>query len=354
MLFLDPSRPLPAAQTPYQMRVLNFCQQWQAEETSFLLRTSGSTGIPKPIQLTRSQMIASAILTGQTFGLQSGDRALCCLDVQYVAGMMMLVRALELKLSVVVVEPSTAPLKEWPTEWDLHFAAFTPLQLHTIVHQSSNAQAILRSAKAILVGGAPVSVQLEAELQHLEAPLFATYGMTETVSHVAIRRINGTTRSDAFRVLNGVEAGADERGCLWVRGGMTDFALIQTNDLVEWVDTRQFRWMGRFDSIINSGGLKIQPERVEAIVSSVLLAAGMDARFFVMGLRDERLGQCVGLISEGGPLAAEIRERIQSAVEAQVSRYAVPRRWLSVLHFDETATGKLDKRATLQSLGEYS
>ncbi len=354
MLFLDPNQPLPTARTPYEEQALFFCEQWQAGETSFLLHTSGSTGVPKSIRLTRSQLIASAQLTGQTFSLQPGDQALCCLDVRYVAGLMMLVRALELKLNVVVVEPIATPLEEWPAGWVLHFAAFVPLQVQALLQKSSGTQAILRSAKAILVGGTPVSAQLEAELQHLDASVFATYGMTETVSHIAIRRLNGPTRSDAFQLLDGVEAGADERGCLWVRGGMTDFALVQTNDLVDWLDSRRFRWVGRFDSIINTGGVKIQPERVEAVVAPLLLAAGLDSRFFVAGLPDERLGQCVALVWEGVPLKAEIQERIQEAIKTQVSRYAVPRQWLAVAQFRETATGKIDKQATLQSSGEQS
>lgn len=299
-------------------------------------------------------MAFSARLTGQTFSLQPGDTALCCLDVRYVAGLMMLVRALELNLRLVVVEPSTLPLESWPAGRPLHFAAFVPLQLQRLMRKTSGELPMLRSANALLVGGAPVSSQLEAELQRLEAPVFATYGMTETVSHIAIRRLNGPTRSNAFQLLDAVEAGSDARGCLWVRGGMTDFAIVQTNDLVEWTDTRHFRWLGRYDSIINTGGVKIQPERVEALVTPVLLAAGLDARFFITGLPDEQLGQGVAMVWEGVPLALEIQEWIQLAVETGLSRFAVPRRWLSIPHFSETSTGKVDQRATLQSMGEYS
>lgn len=354
MLFINAHRSLPTPQTAYEARTLGFCQQWQAGETAFLLHTSGSTGVPKPIRLTRSQMVASAQVTGQTFGLQPGDRALCCLDVRYVAGLMMIVRALELNLNLAVVEPSSDPLKAWPREMSLDFVAFVPLQLQHLLRKSPDERLVLRSAKAILVGGAPVPAQLETELEQLEAPVFATYGMTETVSHVAIRRLNGPVRSDAFQLLDGVEAGTDGRGCLWVRGGMTDYALVQTNDLVEWIDIRQFRWIGRFDSIINSGGVKIQPERVEDVVAPVLLTAGINSRFFIAGLPDERLGECVSLVNEGNPLPADVRERIRIAVETQVSRYAVPRRWLSVSRFSETATGKVDQRSTLQSFKEQS
>ena len=204
MLKLIPDQPLPAPTSPYEQTVVDFCRLWLSSRETFVLHTSGSTGTPKPIHLTRRQMAASAHLTGQTLGLQPGDSALCCLNVAYVAGVMMLVRALELRLTLTVVEPVGNPLLAVGEPLD--FAAFVPLQLQQILETPATLLG-LDQMKAILVGGAAVSPALEMQLQRIDAPVFGTYGMTETVSHVALRRLNGPTRSEWYHLLLGV-AGA--------------------------------------------------------------------------------------------------------------------------------------------------
>ena len=358
-LFLDPAAqhwPLP--QTPYDAEALDFCRAWQSGQTEFVLQTSGSTGTPKAITLTRAQMRASAHLTGQTLGLQTGDAALVCLNVRYVAGVMMLVRGLELSLPMTIIEPSGNPLATFDSrKTRFAFTAFVPLQLQTVLEQTPDKLPILNNMKAILVGGAATSPALERALQVIESPVFATYGMTETVSHIALRRLNGAERQDWFTALDGVVLGTDERGCLHITSAATNFVRVQTNDVVELINSptvgpptvgpARFRLLGRADRIINSGGVKVQPERIEQIIEDVLATAGIVARLFVAGRPDERLGQRVVLFCEAWRPTTEQWQRVQRAVREQMGPYAVPKEAVTVTQFVQTPTGKIDQARTI-------
>ena len=355
-MFLDPTQPdsWPAPQTQYEADALAFGRAWLGGQTEFVLPTSGSTGQPKPIRLTRAQMRASAHLTGQTLGLRAGDAALVCLNIHYVAGVMMLVRGLELGLLMTIVEPTSNPLAGFDaTTTRFAFTALVPLQLQTMLETPTNADQltklpILNRMKAILVGGAATSPALERALQVITAPVYATYGMTETVSHVALRRLNGPQRSDFFTALNGIELGTDARGCLHITAAATNFERVQTNDVVEMPDATHFRLRGRADTIINSGGVKVQPEPIEQIIQAVLAQFGPVPRLFVAGLPDEWLGQRITVISEQLSVSSEQWKMVQNAVRAELGAYAVPKEWLTVLSFVETPTGKIDRRATLR------
>ena len=354
-MLLDPSspQPWPVPQTPYEAEALDFCRAWLEGQTEFVLHTSGSTGIPKAISLTRPQMAASAHLTGQTLGLVAGDTALVCLNVRYVAGVMMLVRGLELGLPMTIIEPAGNPLARFdPAQTRFQFMALVPLQLQTILEQTLNALPILNDAKAILIGGAATSPALEQALQVIDAPVFATYGMTETVSHIALRRLNGPTRSDLFYALNGVELGTDERNCLHITSAATNGVRVQTNDVVELIATPdpgpvQFRLLGRADRIINSGGVKIQPERVERLIEDALAAENRPARLFVAGLPDDRLGQQIVVFIENRTLEPEVWKQLQGAIRQQIGPYAVPKAVIRVDEFAETPTGKVDRAQTI-------
>ena len=354
-MLLDPAAPQrwPVPQTPYEAEAIIFCRAWLSGQTEFVLQTSGSTGIPKSITLTRAQMRASAHLTGRTLGLTPGDAALVCLNIRYVAGVMMLVRGLELDLPMTVIEPSGNPLSGFnPAQTQFRFTAFVPLQLQTVLERATDKLPILNRMKAILIGGAATSPALEQALQVIESPVFATYGMTETVSHVALRRLNGPERQDLFTALDGVDLGTDERSCLHITSAATNFVRVQTNDVVELIDTpaanpTHFRLLGRADRIINSGGVKVQPEPIERIVENVLATAGLSARLFVAGLPDERLGQRVVLFCEKLEMNTEQWQRVQNALRKQMEPYAVPKEVITVNQFIETPTGKIDRTRTI-------
>jgi O-succinylbenzoic acid--CoA ligase len=353
----------PIPQTPYEADALAFCRAWQQGQAEFTLHTSGSTGAPKPIRLTRAQMQASALLTGQTLGLRTGDEALVCLNIRYVAGIMMLVRGLELGLPMTIIEPSGNPLAKLNSV--LHsfaFTAFVPLQLQTILETNDSVKrsaylAILNGMKAILVGGAATSPALEQALQVITAPVYATYGMTETVSHIALRRLNGPNPTELFTALDGVTLGTDERGCLHITAAATNFERVQTNDVVELIDAEHsspihFRLLGRADRIINSGGVKLQPEPIEQLIQTTLAELGVHPlpRLFVVGLPDERLGQRLVLVVEQRDLISPLRSDLQESIRQQLGPYAVPKEIITVSKFVETPTGKIDQKATVAQI----
>lgn len=365
---IDPVCPdtWPVPQTPYEAEALAFCRTWLAGQQEFTLFTSGSTGTPKPIQLTRAQMQASAHLTGQTLGLQPGDPALVCLNIHYVAGIMMLVRGLELGLPMTIIEPVGNPLAGLdPRNATLAFIAVVPLQLQTILANPdpkgrADQLAILNNMKAILVGGAATSPALEQALQEINAPIYATYGMTETVSHIALRRLNGPLASDVFIALTDVDLGTDARGCLYITSAATNFERIQTNDVVDLTVAHdglkaQFRLLGRADRVINTGGVKVQPEQVERLIQTILADDTVDSgkptpRLFVAGLPDERLGQRLVVISEREPIQAGQWQRLQHTIRELLGLYAVPKECIVVDQFAETPTGKVDQTATVAQI----
>jgi O-succinylbenzoic acid--CoA ligase len=347
-----PQRLAGLALSPYEQTVLDFCRRWLAGQERFTLPTSGSTGPPKKISLHRNQLRLSAQLTGQALQLAPGDKALVCLSSAYIAGMMMLVRGFELGLALTIVEPSANPLAPFPAGSHFDFSAFVPLQLQTILSKTPEKQPILDRMKGILVGGGPVGAALLAQLQALSAPVYHTYGMTETVSHVALRRLNGPEAGELFRPLPGVTLGLDERGCLTVRAGVTNNETVVTNDLVTLQSDGSFRWLGRIDHVINSGGVKVQIEKVEAALDALFVRyrQGLLAsrRFFVGPIDDPRLGQAVAALIEGPPFPANIAAELRAELQQTLSRYEIPRYFFFLDRFLETPSGKIDRPANLQ------
>lgn len=341
----------------YEQHVLQFARQWLSGQETFTVHTSGSTGKPKAIQLTRAQMIMSAELTGQAVGLQPGDRALVCVSVAFIAGMMMLVRGFELGLHLTIIDPVSRPLASFAPDVRFDFTAMVPLQLQETIHSAQHEVAILHGMKAILIGGAPVSMALEHQAQQVTAPIYHTYGMTETVSHIALKRLNGPQRSDHFVSFDGVRLGLDERGCLTITSALTRGETLQTNDLVELYPDGSFVWQGRIDNVINSGGVKVQIEKVEHALEAWLVhyheGVYAQRRFFVGPLAHPRLGQAVVAVIEESScrdretVAPEFETTMRNALQQSLTRYEVPQHVYVVPRLLETHTGKVDRRANL-------
>ena len=329
---------------PPLQRALAFCWQWLQGRTSFLVPTSGSTGPPKTIELTRQQMVTSVRNTQRALSLTSDQTTLLGLDPAYIGGMMALCRALEIGMDVVGIPPSTHPLEELPVQPT--FLAMVPLQLQSWLESDL---ATLNAAHAILVGGAPVSPDVEKRIvANINTPIYSTYGMTETASHVALRALNGPDAHDTFRVLGDTVIGSDARGCLTLRGSVTQQKLVVTNDQVALVDERHFRWLGRHDWVINSGGVKVSPEPVEQAVAMQWPAT--PPPLLVVGLPDERLGQRVVLVVEGPAPAKSDQQPLLRAVAKKVPRYHAPREIYYVAVIPRTPTGKLSRRETVAML----
>ena len=304
-----------------------FLKSWFSKDDFINVKTSGSTGVPKEIKLLKVQMINSAFATGKYFGLTENTSTLLCLPTAYIAGKMMLIRALTLGWHLDVVVASSYPLKGIEKEYD--FSAMVPLQLE-------NSLKDLHLIRTLIVGGGVVSNQLQNKLQDLSTTVFATYGMTETITHIAVKKLNNfKTEPNFYEVLPNVAIYKDARNCLIIDAPEVSSELVFTNDIVHLISDTQFEWLGRFDTIINSGGVKLHPEKIEEKLSRIITA-----RFFVAGVSDEKLGEKLVLIIEGKSQPVELNN-------TNLSKFEVPKETYFVSKFIETETKKIQRKKTL-------
>ena len=238
----------------HEILMAQFFVKWFGTAPEMSVKTSGSTGLPKILPLTKEHMIFSAKTTGAYFNIGAGTRALLCLPVHYIAGQMMLVRALVLGWDLHVVAPSRDALTQYDNRYD--FVALVPYQV-------SYALSALKKVKKLIIGGGVLSQELETALQNHDVEAYATYGMTETITHVAARRVNGSERSEIYHAMPQVRFAQDQRDCLLIYAPGLSEAPIITNDVVRLVSDTAFCYLGRIDLVINSGGIKHQPESIE-------------------------------------------------------------------------------------------
>ena len=265
----------------FKIAIGNFILEWLKPFEQIAVSTSGSTGKPKQILLKKQQMVNSALTTGFFFRLKASDSALLCLPCDFIAGKMMLVRAMVLGLEIDCVAPSSTPLID--TQKAYHFAAMIPLQAENSIEK-------LELIKTLLIGGASINKILENKLVGLTNSIFETYGMTETITHIAVRKLTDSH----FKTLPDISINTDKRDCLVINASKICDDEVITNDIVELISTKEFKWLGRYDSIINSGGVKLIPEQIEAKLSRVI-----KNRFFVSSLPDYDLGNKLIIIVEG-------------------------------------------------------
>ncbi len=323
---------------PHEQIVGHFLLDWIDYSPILRVRTSGSTGRPKLISLKKQLMVNSALATGEFFDLKPGDSTLLCLSAAYIAGKMMLARAMVLGLELDLVLPASNPLLGNTKTYD--FCAMVPLQLEAALEQ-------INQIKKLIVGGAPISKKLREKAQLTRAQIFETYGMTETITHIAVRKIEQTVCSsgveNSFIVLPGITIKKDERDCLIINAPEVNPETIVTNDIVKIISDTQFEWLGRYDNIINSGGVKIIPERIEGKLESVI-----NNRFFIAGMPDEKLGQKIVLVVEGEVDKVAFLKKLKSMKELE--KYEVPKEIVCVSDFIETENGKVSRKYTLQQI----
>jgi O-succinylbenzoic acid--CoA ligase len=330
----------------FEKSTLGFCRDWIQGKDHFTLSTSGSTGSPKTISFRREQMEVSARLTSSALDLRPGYHALLCLDTRYVAGQMMLVRSFVTGMNIVAITPSANPFDLVEPGLRIDFTAVVPYQLQTIL-ESATGKTKLDSLKEVLVGGAGVSEKLKNMVQELVCPVYSSYGMTETISHVALKRLNGPAANHYFQVLPGVSIATDERGCLTIAADHLGPSKVVTNDLVEIAGPETFQWLGRLDRVINTGGVKVIPEKVEAEAEKIMAAMGLARRCFVTGTSDDRLGTQVMLVVEGSPFSESLQQDFFTRLRGALGKYEVPREIKFIPRFVETPTLKIDQGATL-------
>ncbi|HUH46602.1 MAG TPA: AMP-binding protein [Arenibacter sp.] len=300
--------------------------------------TSGSTGKPKTIDVQKEHMINSALATGAFFKMGPGTKGLHCLPSNFIAGKMMLIRAMYLGWDLHCIRPTSIPLIPTGNHYD--FCAMVPLQLQ-------NSIPALGRIGTLIVGGAPLASELKSRLVGLKTKIYETYGMTETVSHIAVKEIttNAGTESN-FKTLPDVVLSKDDRDCLVIRAPKIMGGAMATNDVVELISPSEFIWLGRYDNIINSGGIKLIPEQIEQKLSPILTT-----RFFVAGIPDAVLGQKLVLVVEGDVDAGQISEEIRTL--SSLSKYEIPKEIHGLPKFLETANGKVRREATLQAIRLY-
>ena len=324
----------------FERDIGDFFIDWLSDEEYISVRTSGSTGPPKMIRLAKTAMAHSAKLTGDYLGLGEGTKALLCLSASNIAGKMMLVRAMLLGWHLDYVAPSKTPFFGLQGPYD--FCAMVPMQV-----MASKPE--LRSCRTLLIGGAPINEDLKSEIQHWETRVFESYGMTETASHIALRPLSNTAcmaiegESDRFVVMKGVAISNDDRGCLIIDAQFLYDQPIITNDLVEIMSSDRFRWLGRWDHVINSGGVKLIPEQIEKKINPFI-----KERFILAGIPDTTLGERLVMVIEGPINESTSLEAIKQVPD--LHPYETPKEIYALDKFPETATGKIKRKEIAESI----
>lgn len=308
---------------------LFFLKDFFSKSDYISTKTSGSTGEQKEISIKKKFMINSAIKTGNYFSLTENSTVAICLPSKYISGKMMLVRSVVLGLNLLVLEPNNNPLEQ--LQRNIDFIAMTPMQF-------INSKQYYSKARNILLGGDAISRQLEDEILKLEGTsFFHSYGMTETVSHIAIRDIK---KENFFKVLEKIKISTDENKCLLIQAEEISDRIIKTRDIVEIIDKDKFIFLGRFDNMINSGGIKTFPEELEYKLKDIIIN-----NFFIFGVKDEILNQKIVLFIEGSNF--ELKE-LKDFLKKTFDKYRVPKEIFFLDKFIYTETKKINRKKTVE------
>lgn len=319
----------------FEKSIGDFLLDWLSDKLTVRVQTSGSTGKPKKIELQKRHMMSSAQATGAFFGLVPDSSALLCLPTDFIAGKMMLVRAMVLGLKLDYVAPSSNPLEQNTGQYD--FCAMVPLQVENSLNE-------LHRIKILIVGGASIShvVQVQVQKKAQNTQVFETYGMTETITHIAVKKIHpAESEKQNFNMLPEVKISADDRNCLVIDAPKISMGSITTNDVVNLISDTEFEWLGRYDNVINSGGVKLFPEQIEKKLASLI-----KSRFIVAGLPDEKLGQKLVLILEGDIDSSQLQLQIKTL--KLLSKFEIPKEIRTILRFQETYNGKIHRAETIR------
>ncbi len=312
-----------------------FVTDWFDDSQYMTAQTSGSTGVPKTIQLLKSDMRASAQMTNRFFNINSNSIFLLSLSPNYIAGKMMIVRWIEAGAEMIEQIPSSNPLSQ-PLQPQVTLSAMVPSQVVNILNEElSFAQ--LSKIENMIIGGAPLDSITEKRIAETSLNAYATYGMTETLSHVALRKVGA---GDSYFALPGVTFSTDDRGCLKINVPHLSIKEVVTNDMVDLIDSTHFIWRGRFDNVINSGGVKIFPEEIEK-----LIAPYIKERFYVIGTPDTLWGEICTLVIEGEEWNSEKQQNLLMQLKEALSKHKYPKQIKFLSKFSETYSGKVKRLA---------
>lgn len=313
------------------MSLEEFLEEWNNPSPYVRVQTSGSTGAPKSMLVEKRRMLNSARITCDFLGLREGDTALLCMSLDYIAGKMMVVRSLERGLRLIVQEPSGHPLGHRGTvpsvSPSIDFAAMVPMQVYNSL-QVPEERERLRQIKNLIIGGGAIDDAMAAELKTFPHAVWSTYGMTETLSHIALRRLSGPEASEFYTPFPGVRLSLSDEDCLIIDAPEVCPESLVTNDVAE-LSSQKFKILGRKDNIICSGGLKIQAEQLER-----QLRPHLRAPYLISKRPDAKFGEIVVLLTEGS--VDEAREVCQRVLP----KYHQPRAYIHLDHIPLTETGK--------------
>ena len=316
----------------WQIDIKNTIENWYSSSSSMDVQTSGSTGVPKQIPLLKERMTQSARATAKHFGLQEKCKALLCLPCQFIAGKMMVIRSIVNHWELTAIEPS---LNLSGNTQNMDFIAMTPHQMsHMLIGQDE----IGNSKTTVILGGAAVSAVLQDQIKHLKARVHETYGMTETITHVATKALNGTNSSTHFTCLPGIQYTLSPDNRLGFSGGHLK-ENIETNDLAEPVDMKSFLLKGRIDHVINSGGIKIHPGELEKTLEKWL-----DVNYYISSMNHEELGEQVVLVMERAPLDEVAENLLLSTMKSYLAPHHCPKKIIYETSFSRTGSGKIKRK----------
>lgn len=313
-----------------------FIKNWLNGTPHFQLQTSGSTGIPKTIEVSRARMQASAQATIDYFQLKPGTHALLCMNPDFIGGRMMMVRSLFGHWNLHVVPPTSMPI----TDQSIDFAAMVPLQVESLLN-TNNGTIFLNEMKQLIIGGASMTENFIEKIKGLSCSVYQTFGMTETVSHIALRKLNGENSSQYYQLIGDNQIDQDDRGCLMIKGTVTDNQWIVTNDIIE-INDFSFKWLGRADLVVNSGGIKIHIEPLEKELSSFF-----KTEIFVWKKPDEKLGERLVGILKNEAIYQKIKAGVGS-YEENFKKYHFPKEWILTKNWALTKSGKIDRKQTYE------
>lgn len=320
-----------------------FLREWNDGSDKVLVYTSGSTGRPKPLWVEKRRMRNSARITCDFLGLKPGDTALLCMSTDYIGGKMMVVRSVERRLRLVSVPPSGHPLHDLPCAEPITFAAMVPMQVYNSLQVPEERERLMQ-IRHLIIGGGAVDDKLARALQGFPHAVWSTYGMTETLSHIALRRLNGAEATAWYTPFESVKVSLDAEGCLVIDAPLVHEGRLVTNDRAELSSAGgqvRFRILGRRDNVINSGGIKIQIEEVEAALRPFLRKP-----FLITKRPDEKFGEAVVILTEDTDLAG-----VSEVCVGALPRYWCPRKYVHVDRIPLTETGK-PARAEALSLAQ--
>ena len=313
----------------------NFVSDWFDDSQYMTAQTSGSTGVPKTIKLLKSDMRASAQMTNRFFNINSNSTFLLSLSPNYIAGKMMIVRWLEAGAEMIEQKPSSNPLSQ-PLQKQITLSAMVPSQVVNILNDSASF-AQLSIIENMIIGGAPLDSVTEKQIAETSLNAYATYGMTETLSHVALRKVGA---EDSYFALPGVTFSQDERDCLKIDVPHLSIKEVVTNDMVDLIDKTHFIWRGRFDNVINSGGVKIFPEEIEKLIAPYL-----KERFYIIGAPDTVWGEICTLVIEGEEWSQEKQQSLLIQLKEALPKHKSPKQIKFLSKFSETYSGKVKRLA---------